>query len=226
MCPWRRRSPSTRPCSTSSPPGKTLWYEGQRHRQIFEDCLPYHVPELPPDVLDDLSHHFRNVSTSTFFQVSQLILDSFQDRRRPRVPHVRICGAEEVQLNNATFQQRLMKLRSQQMLFPSITFLQLAFFELRDLFLLFFFQSFVKPQIGTPEYASLLPDNLFLRSVFPLFFIRTATEPFFCILCQNKRRLASLKKRIFYFDIVANQNSHAMSKILLDIETCHKRKRD
>ena len=67
MCSWRRRSPSTRPCSTSSPPGKTLWYEGQRHRQIFEDCLPYHVPELPPDVLDDLSHHFRNVSTSTFF---------------------------------------------------------------------------------------------------------------------------------------------------------------
>ena len=37
--------------------------------------------------------------------------------------------------------------------------------------------------------------------------IETATEQFFCILCQkHKRRLGYWKKRVLYFDIFANQN--------------------
>ena len=65
LCAWWTPPPC--PSPSSSPSGKTLWYEGQRHRQIFEDCLPYHLPELPPDVLDDLSHHFWNVRTQKAF---------------------------------------------------------------------------------------------------------------------------------------------------------------
>ena len=66
LCSWRR-TPSPRPRSSSSAPRKTLRNEGQRHWQIFKDRLPHHIPELPPDVLDDLSHHFGNVRTQKSF---------------------------------------------------------------------------------------------------------------------------------------------------------------
>ena len=44
--------------------------------------------------------------------------------------------------------------------------------------------------------------------------IETATEQFFCILCQkHKRRLGDWRKRVLYFDIFANQNIYVNDRL-------------